>query len=294
MYAQVVLTPAESKKFISKAVVSMDAVKHAMDKGMVVIHPSSSTYFIVEEITGKEPDTDLWVLGCIIPQGLCRAAGKSGKTPTLDHIKSLKQMMNDFPFKWVIKNRKLYSGILLGEILKEIGPEDVYIKGCNAIDSDGNAGVLYGHAGGGTIGHVLTAQKKKKFNVVFPIGLEKLIPGNIIKAAKSAPRARYKYAMGMSCGLYPVSGETITEIDAAKILSGAKAVVIASGGLGGAEGAVVLSIEGTDEQVQTCIKHIEASKGAKLPRAHAEDCNNCDSPDCHFPTGDRHWGQSQV
>jgi hypothetical protein len=291
MWAQVILTPAESKKFIAKAVARLDVVKQAVDQGTVVIHPSSSTYFVVEEITGKEPDTDLWVLGCVVPKGLCRSAGRKGRTPTLDHHRSLKEMMNNFPFKWVIKNRQLTSGIPLKKILEEIGPEDVYIKGCNALDIEGNAGVLFGHAGGGTIGKVMAAQKKKNFKIILPIGLEKLIPCSISKAAKSTPRTLYKYAMGMTCGLYPVRGRSITEVDAVKLLSGARAVPIASGGLGGAEGAVVLSIEGTDEQVQTCITYIEASKGAKLPHARAMDCPECRSPDCHFPADQKHWGQ---
>ena len=291
MWAQAVLTPTEAKKFIAKAVVKLDVVQKAVENGTLVVHPSSSTYFIVEEITGKEPDTDLWVLGCVVPKGLCRAAGRMGRTPTLDHHRTLKEMMDNFPFKWVIKNRQLTSGIPLKKILEEIGSEDVYIKGCNAIDTEGNAGVLFGHAGGGTIGKVMAAQKKKNFNVILPIGLEKLIPGSMSAAAKATPRTLYKYAMGMACGLYPVRGQTITEVDAVKILSGARAVAISSGGIGGAEGATILSIEGTDEQVQTCINHLEASKGAQLPDANPMKCSECRSPDCLGPMDEKPWGK---
>lgn len=290
MWAQVVLTPAESKKFIAKAIARMDIVQHALTSGIIVLHPSSSTFFIVEELLGKEPDTDMWVLGLIHPQGLCRAVGRKGKTPTLDHIKDLKKMMDSFPFKWVIKNRELHSGIPLGEILDWLGPEDVYIKGCNAIDIYGNAGVLYGHAGGGTIAHVLKAQKKKAFNVILPVGLEKLIPHGIKEAAQAARRKEYRYGMGMTCGLFPVKGKTVTEINAVEILSGAKATQIAAGGLGGAEGGVVLSINGDDDQIAEIIEHIERSKGAKLPEASAMDCDECHSPDCHFPANKKHWG----
>jgi hypothetical protein len=58
MLAQIVLTPAESKKLISKAIAKIDVVKQAATEGMVVLHPSSSTYFIVEEITGAKPKTN--------------------------------------------------------------------------------------------------------------------------------------------------------------------------------------------------------------------------------------------
>lgn len=290
MWAQVVLTPVESKKLISKAIVEMDIVKKALSGGTIILHPSSSTFFIVEELTGKEPDTDMWVLGLILPQGLCRAAGRKGKTPTLDHFKDINTMMYNFPFKWIIKDGKFYSGIPLGEILEELGADDVYIKGCNAIDRHGNAGVLYGHAGGGTIGHVLASQKKKGFNVILPVGLEKLISGTIKDAAKAARRKDYQYGMGMTCGLFPVKGKSITEIDAVEILSGAKAYQIAAGGLGGAEGGTVLSINGDRSQVEKAIDYIEQSKGAILPQARAEDCDHCHSPDCHFPAKGKPWG----
>lgn len=294
MRAQVILTPTESKCLISKAVARMDTVKRALSRGTVVIHPSSSTFFIVKEITGDEPKTDHWVLGAVLPQGLCRAASREGKHfnlgAELDHVQDMKDMMYMFPFKWVIKGGELLTGLPLGEILDELGPEDVYIKGCNALDIQGNAGVLYGHGGGGTIAYVLAAQKRKGFNVILPVGLEKLIPVNITEAAKAARRKDFEYGMGMPCGLFPATGMTITELKAVEILSGAKAIPNAAGGLGGAEGAIVLAIEGDKEQVTNAIEYVEQSKGAKLPQAHALDCDQCTVRDCRFPVGDKHWG----
>ncbi len=203
----------------------------------------------------------------------------------------MKQLVSDFPFKWVIRNGELRSGIPLGEIMEEMGPEDVYIKGCNALDIKGNAGVLFGHSGGGTIGYVMACQRKKGFKIILPVGLEKLIPVTIMQAAKAARRADFEYGMGMPCGLMPVKGGvTITELEAIKMLSGgAKAVPNAAGGLGGAEGAIVLAIEGDREQVTRAIEYVEQSKGAKLPQAHAVDCEHCTVPDCRFPVGKKHW-----
>jgi hypothetical protein len=88
-------------------------------------------------------------------------------------------------------------------------------------------------------------------------------------------------------------GTTITELEAIKILSGgAKAVPNAAGGLGGAEGAIVLAIEGSEDQVRRAIEYIEQSKGAKLPHAHAVDCEHCTVPDCRFPVGKKHWSST--
>jgi hypothetical protein len=290
MRAQVVLKPAESKYLISKAVVSMDVVKKALAGGTIVLHPSSSTYFIVKEITGEEPLTRHWVPGCILPQGLCVEANTQEIRPAFDEP-GKKFTADGFPYKWVIKNRKLSSGIPLGTILEEMNSEDVYIKGCNALDIEGNAGVLFGHDGGGTIARVMKEQKKKGFHVILPVGLEKLIPVSILEAAKATARNdQFDYGMGMTCGLFPVSGgTTVTEIKAIEILSGARAVPVASGGLSGAEGAVVLVIEGEKEQVNKAIEYVEQCKGAKIPQARALPCHLCTSKDCRFPVQEKPW-----
>lgn len=296
MRAQVVLIPTESKSLIAKAVARMDEVKHALAHGTVVIHPSSTTFFVVEEITGREPDTEHWVLGAVLSQGLCRAAGRQGKhyDDQLDDLEDLKDMMERFPFAWVIKGGSFTSGIPLGRLMRELGPEDVYIKTGNALDIRGNVGVLFGHGGGGTIGYVMAAQKRKGFKMILPVGLEKLIPVSITEASKAATRTSFEYGMGMPCGLIPVKGMTITELKAIEILSGAKAVPNASGGLGGAEGAVVLAIQGTKEQVTKAIEYVEQSKGAKLPHAHAVPCDQCTVPDCRFPVGKKPWKSRDV
>jgi hypothetical protein len=105
-----------------------------------------------------------------------------------------------------------------------------------------------------------------------------------------AKQAMYEYGMGLPAGLfaYP-DGKSITEIDAVKILSGAIAIPIASGGLGGAEGATTLIIKGTNKQVREAIKFIEQSKGAKLPALRLSNCSDCPVPHCRFPVGDKHW-----
>ena len=54
MLAQISLTPTESKKMIAKAIANMCLVRKAAHEGMIVIQPSSSAYFIVEELTEKK------------------------------------------------------------------------------------------------------------------------------------------------------------------------------------------------------------------------------------------------
>lgn len=292
MRAQVVLTPAEAKCFISKAIARMEVVKKAAANGKIIIHPSSTTYFLVKELTGDIPRTNHFILGGVFAQGLCTEANSSGKhTPPPASEPPPKFNADRFPYKWVIKDGKLTSGIPLGKILDEIGNQDVYVKGCNAVDIEGRAGVLFGHDGGGTIARVMGVQQEKGFSVILAVGLEKLIPVSILEAAKAAARAsELEYAMGMPCGLYPVKGgTTVTEIQAVEILSGAHAVPVAAGGVGGAEGAAVLVIEGTEAQVTRAIDFVEQSKGARLPVARPLPCHLCGSMDCHFPVREKHW-----
>jgi hypothetical protein len=285
MLAQVVLTPAESKKLIAKAVTRLDAVKQAATDGMIVIHPSSSTYFIVEELTGAKPRTNYWVCGVVTPRGMCvemamTAGDRSPRTVKFDPGK-LRGL-------WAIKKGKVITESTTAELMEQMTAKDVYIKGVNALDSQGNVGILVGERGG--LGVVLSAWKKKKFTLIFPAGLEKLIPIPVRQAAIEAKQSKYEYGMGLPAGLfaYP-AGKSITEIDAVKILSGAVAVPIASGGLGGAEGATTLIIKGTNKQVRDALEFIEQSKGAKLPALRLSNCSDCSVPHCRFPVGDKHW-----
>ncbi|HEX78155.1 MAG TPA: hypothetical protein G4O03_07095 [Dehalococcoidia bacterium] len=293
MRAQVTLTPTESKKLIAKAVARMDIVKRALAQGTVVLHPSSSTYFIVEEITRDKPKTNTWVCGIVAPKGTCVEMGSAiGSHSIVSKVTQESATTNPKAFRhsWVIRGGEMTTGIPLGSLLEDLGPEDVYIKGVNALDTEGNVGVLIGNPiEGGTIGQVMAASRGKGFNVIFPVGLEKLIPIPVKEAAKEALRTSYEYAMGIGCALFPCQGITVTEPKAIEILSGATAIPISAGGLGGAEGSVTLVIRGDEEQVRKAIDYAEQSKGARLPQVRTFNCHQCDVSFCYFPVGDKPW-----
>jgi hypothetical protein len=285
MLAQVVLTPTESKKLIAKAVTRLNVVNQAATDGMIVIHPSSSTYFIFEELTGAKPRTNYWVCGVVTPRGMCveMAMALGDRSP-----RTVKFDPGKLRGLWAIKKGKVLPESTTAELMEQMTANDVYIKGVNALDSQGNVGILVGERGG--LGVVLSAWKKKKFSLIFPAGLEKLIPIPVSQAAMEAKQTKYEYGMGLPAGLfaYP-DGRSITEIDAVKILSGADAIPIASGGLGGAEGAATLIIKGKNKQVRDALEFIEQSKGAKLPPLRLSNCSDCSVPHCRFPVGDKHW-----
>jgi hypothetical protein len=285
MLAQVVLTPTESKKLIALAIARLDVVRNAFNGGTIMIHPSSSTYFIVEELTGEKPATNHWVCGVVTPRGMCveMATVLGDFTP-----KEAEVDVGDLPAGWVIKDKKLCPEMKQSELLDIITANDVYIKGINALDPEGNAGILVGYEA--SMGYILSAWRKKKFSIIYPAGLEKLIPTPIDQAVKEAKPAKYDYAMGLPTGLFPCpKGKTVTEVDAVAMLSGATAIPIAAGGLGGAEGAVTLVIKGNDEQVNKAIEYIEQSKGAHLPQLRLCNCSGCTVPHCRFPMTQKHW-----
>ncbi len=286
MLAQIVLTPAESKKLIAKAVARLKFVRQAANKGIVALHPSSSTYFIVEELTGSKPKTNYWVCGVVTPRGMCVEMAMAlgiGLTP---HEESTDP--GDLQGTWVIEKRKQGAEEKLSSLLYRMTPSDVYVKGVNALDREGNVGVLFGLEG--SMGYIQAARKKRNFTIIYPAGIEKLIPLPVKEAAKEARFTRYESGMGMPVGLYPCpAGLTINEVRAIEILSGASAIPIASGGLGGAEGAVTLVLKGESDKVKKALDFVEQSKGARLPDLRLCNCNDCPVPNCRFPMADKHW-----
>ena len=53
----------------------------------------------------------------------------------------------------------------------------------------------------------------------------------------------------------------VTELDALAILAGVDATHVASGGIAGSEGAVLVTIEGTEQQVQRAYEIVNGIKG---------------------------------
>jgi hypothetical protein len=286
MLAQIVLTPAESKKLIAKAVAKLEAVQQAAERGIVALHPSSSTYFIIEELTGSKPKTNYWVCGVVTPRGMCVEMAMAlgiELTPREERADP-----GDLQGTWVIEQGQLGKEETLSSLLHRMTPSDIYVKGVNALDVEGNVGILFGLEG--SMGYIEAARKKRNFTIVYPAGLEKLIPLSVKEAAKEAKYSRYESGMGMPVGLFPCSkGVTVNEVRAIDILSGASAIPIASGGLGGAEGAITLVLKGKADEVKKALDVVEQSKGARLPDLRLCNCNDCPVPNCRFPMTGKPW-----
>jgi hypothetical protein len=161
----------------------------------------------------------------------------------------------------VIKSGKVVEGADSKEEILSFGPDDVFIKGGNAIDPSGNAGIFTSSLTAGTIGMAWPVVTPRGSHLIMPIGLEKLVP-SVIEAAQSTDLYRFKYSMGLPARLTPVVlGKVVTEVEALAVLAGVKVTHVGSGGVGGSEGAVVLVMEGEESRVDQAFELVTSIKG---------------------------------
>ncbi|NLY56520.1 MAG: hypothetical protein GX058_08445 [Firmicutes bacterium] len=237
--ALVVLTPVESKRLIAKAVAALPIVLEAQKEGYIMIGGGTTNAYVVEELTGRQiPDKTKYTAGIVYGAELA-------VTPEETRIKPV-----------ILKN-----GVEIDadwkEILNQLGPRDVFIKGANAIDAEGNAGVLVANPTGGTIGQAWGLLTARGVNLIMPVGLEKMVP-SVHEAARNCAIGLWDHVTGLSCGMIPVSNALIiTELEALATLFGVHAVHVASGGQGDGQGAVVIALHGTKEDVDLAFDFIQ-------------------------------------
>jgi len=241
MKRQFVLTVAESKRLIAKGVAALPQVQSAMEAGMVVVATGTTNAYVLQEMWGKNFDLRRY---------------RSGMTTPKEPEKKDEPMDERIP-DIIFKNGEVDESLNRFNAVEHMKKGDIYIKGANALDYINNmAGVLIGSSTGGTVGAVLGSIIGKKIELIIPIGLEKLVVDDMFELSWIASQLDSE---GPS--LWPISGTIITEIEALGVLTGVDAYLYSAGGVAGAEGAVRLLIDGTDEDVQTALDLIESIKG---------------------------------
>ena len=98
---------------------------------------------------------------------------------------------------------------------------------------------------GGTIGTALQAVVGRRVSLIHPVGMEKRVWVDLNEIA-----LKLNSVESQGPRMLPVPGEIFTEIEAISTLTGAKAELIAGGGVCGAEGSVWLGVTGDKEQVE--------------------------------------------
>jgi hypothetical protein len=237
-----ILTVAEAKRLIARAVKLHPAVDAALKNGIVAVAKGSTNSYVVEELTGERIRRQHYCTGVTRPL----RGGQAGETA--DRLPDL-----------VLRKGERVQGTPAVKMAAEMGPGDVFIKGANALNYDKRqAGILIGHPTGGTVGAVLGTLVSRRVTLLIPVGLEKSIPGDIHELYREMAAAG---PTGSGPMLWPVDGEILTEVEAIGLLSGARAAPIGAGGIGGAEGSVRLSVWGSAEQVNRAEAAIEAVLG---------------------------------
>jgi hypothetical protein len=242
--ALVVLNPSESRRLLAKAAVALPEVRHALEHGTIIIGRGVTNAYLTEELLGVEVEPKAAQTVGMVCGGV--TTGNSGPPPCPHHV---------------IKRGKAVENADSAVEILEFGPDDVFIKGANAIDMEGHAGILTSSVKAGTIGMAWPVVTPRGSHLIMPVGLEKLVP-SVLDGAKCTSLYRFKYCMGLPARLTPVVlGKVVTEIQALAVLAGVKATHVGSGGVGGSEGAVVLAIEGEETRVDQAFELIKSIKG---------------------------------
>ena len=258
MRALFVFTPPESKRFIAKAVAQLPEVKKAKLEDELVIGHGGTNVYVAEEILGECPDRDKFLSGLIINRILC-----------------VTQAEEKPPLLVLSKGVRVAPGATMEETLKNFGAESVFLKGANAVDPEGNAGVFVAHPAGGTIGWSYGILSARGCRLIVPVGLEKLVP-SVREAARSCGQDTLYYCQGIRIGMIPlVNARVVTEIEAFRILFDLEATHVGGGGANESQGSVVLVASGDRETLDRAIALIESIKGEKSLRPTKSLCSNC-------------------
>jgi hypothetical protein len=242
--ALVILNPAESRRLLAKATAALPEVQNAWKNGLIIIARGITNAYVTEEFFKIAIEPKAGQTAGLICNGI--ANNHDGPPVCKWHV--------------IAKGKPVENADSTVEIQK-FGPEDVMIKGANAVDMEGNAGIWTCGVKGGTIGMCWPIITPRGSHLIQPVGLEKLIP-SVAEAANHSGIHHFKHSMGAPGRIVPVTtSKVITEIQAFAILAGVQAYPIASGGVGGSEGCVCLTIEGEEEKVEKAFEIAKSVKG---------------------------------
>ena len=118
--ALAVLNPSESRRLLAKATVACEEVRNAWEKGLIIIGRGITNAFVTEELFGVSVEPKAAQTLGIVSKGITNA--HVGPPPSTWHV--------------INKGKAVEGADSNVEILK-FGPDDVFIKGANAVDPQG-------------------------------------------------------------------------------------------------------------------------------------------------------------
>lgn len=233
-----VITPAAGKRLIATAIAQRPDVISAVKNGTVVIIAGTTNGYVAEEILNtigqaKGFSRRYFFRGVTLPP--TQAITETGRMPDESR----------FPGDVVITHGEWQQGKTLFDVLDGLKEGDIIMKGANAVNpASGQAAVLVGHPKGGTIVAALQAVTGRRVRLLIPVGLEKRVHDDLNRVARLMNEPG-----SVGPRIQPIVGEIVTELEAIKQSTGCNALLLAAGGVSGAEGAVWIGVQGPPEQM---------------------------------------------
>lgn len=239
----VTLTVAEGKRLIAKGLAKYAPVCEKMDNGIVIVTRGSSNTYLAEELLQTNLIHGAFLTGRIQP------AGSSPLSPQGDRIG-----------EFVIRNGVHEPETKFIEGLRAMQPGDIVFKGANLVNyEDRKAAVCIGHPTGGTMGMFLPFVEEKGVRLIIPVGLEKQTSQDL-EELETKSRADHENG-GKLPWMKVLPGEVFTEIEAIQQFADVEVYQLASGGIAGAEGGIMLALKGDPAEVEKAVAAVGAVQG---------------------------------
>jgi len=252
-------TPAESKRLIGRAVARLPEVQAAYENDLIVVAHGSTNVYVAEELMGD----------------IGRARGSFLSGHMFNGVMCQTAPREKGPMIVIDKGKVIPPAPMMDQVLAPGGPGTIFIKGANAVDAEGNAGVFCAHPGCGTIGFAYGFISGRGVKLVVPVGLEKAV-ASVKAACNQLGHDNLYYHTGQKIGMMPLmNAKVVTEITAMKVLFGVDAVHVGGGGVTGSEGTVVLVATGSKAALDAAIAVIETIKGEPPLRTMKNACADC-------------------
>jgi hypothetical protein len=228
---QFVITSSMGKRLIAKGMAKHPAVAAVLNKGRLAIVAGTTNGYVAEEVLAAIGQSE----------GFSRMGFRRGMTVAPGFTPPQTAPATDVVIvdgKW-LKDKEIF------DVVDDMQAGDVILKGGNALDlCRSQAAALIAHPMGGSLAAAIPAVIGRRVRMIAPIGLEKRVADDLgeLICLCNAPDAEGPRMM-------MIPGEVFTELDAIGLLSGAKATLLAGGGIHGAEGAVWLGVSGSPSAI---------------------------------------------
>ena len=265
MQAMVTLTSEESKRLIARAIAAMEPIHRAKEKGLIGFSLCTSCGYVIQELLGVQAvNPGGYCCGFIYADGSCSVSDKQQEKLLL--LEKGKPRWLNFPEENVTK------------FIDRMDADDVIIKSGNIMDPARNVGVLTASPDGGEAGAYLSHIESRGIQLIVPMTLNKSVPFPVreIIPHMGISKFRRDRVHGMSCGMLPLPGQVITEIDAFRKLFGVKALPAAMDGIGSGVGTVTLVLLGEEPSVEAAWQAVNEIKGEPKLKNYFSNCKICE------------------